>query len=124
MRKEEAQYPWLGAGLPHVESDCFCVFSLTKIILDPKVVHRFSKAAFMLTLSGPERPLEAVVNFPGVPTGPSQVLGLPSCCCSVVSVCWGLLMPAVLNALKKKDPPDENQSSFDVKEAKCHFSKE
>lgn len=51
MRKEEAQYPWLGAGLPHVESDCFCVFSLTKIILDPKVVHRFSKAAFMLTLS-------------------------------------------------------------------------
>lgn len=31
--------------------------------------------------------LDAVVNFPGVPTEPSQVLGLPSCCCSTVPVC-------------------------------------
>lgn len=56
MRKEEVQYPWLGAGLPHVELGCFCVFLLTKIILDPKVAAQFFKSSLHAdTVCGPER---------------------------------------------------------------------
>lgn len=65
-----------------------------------------------------------MVNFPGVPTGAFPGSGalqlLLLCGFSVL----GLLLPDVLNALKIKDPPDENQSSSDVKEAKSSFSKE
>lgn len=49
-------------------------------------------------------PLEAVVHFPG--SGAPQLLLL--CGLSVL----GLLLPDVLNDLKIKDPPDENQTEF------------
>lgn len=57
-------------------------------------------------------PLEAVVNFPGVPTGAFPGSGAPQLLLLCGFSVLGLLLPDVLNALKIKDPPDENQTEF------------
>lgn len=49
--------------------------------------------------------LDTVVNFPGVPTEPSQVLGLPKLLLLRGSGVLGLLMAGVINALNRKEPP-------------------